>query len=124
MKLLLGVVLLAFSIIATAGDDTTMNVNSSDTNFVVKLEANPTTGYQWSVVQYDKDLLTLSGSKYQSRKTQLIGAGGQMLFTFTLNKGKSYPAMTKMVFKYERSWEPESGMVKNVTINFVKAPKS
>ena len=124
MNILLGVVLLGFSIIANAGDDLSMNVNSSDTSFVVKLASNPTTGYQWKVVQFDKDLLTLSSSQYQRPQTNLIGAGGQMFYTFTLNKGKSYPKKTKMVFKYERSWEPNSGMVKNVTVNFVTAPKS
>lgn len=124
MNLIFGVLLLGFSIIANAGDGLTMNVNSSDTSFVVKLDSNPTTGYQWKVVHFDKNLLTLTSSEYQMPKTQLIGAGGQMFFAFTLNKGKKYPASTKMVFKYQRSWEPNSGMVKNVTVNFVKTPEN
>lgn len=124
MKIILGCLLLSLSIIANAGDDLSMNINSNETSFVVTLSANPTTGYQWSVVQFDKSLLTLSSSQYQRSQTNLIGSGGQMLFTFTLNKGKSYPSKTTMQFKYARSWEHNSGSVKNVTVNFVKAPKS
>lgn len=126
MNILLGSVLLGFSIIANAGtgDDLTINVNSSQSSFVVQLAANPTTGYQWKVVKFDKGLLSLISSHYQKPQTNLMGAGGQMLFTFTLNKGKSYPTKTNMVFKYARSWEPDSSTLKNVTVNFVKTPKS
>ena len=126
MNILLGYVLLAFSLIANAGsaagDDLTMNVNSSQSSFVVQLAANPTTGFQWQAVKYDKNLFSLISSHYQKGQTNLIGAGGQMQFTFTLNKGKSYPAKTKMLFKYARSWEPETSTLKKVTVNFGKAP--
>ena len=126
MKILLGSVLLGFSIIAHAGagDDLTINVNASQSSFVVQLAANPTTGYQWKVVKFDKNLLSLLSSHYQKPQTNLIGAGGKMFFTFTLNNGKSYPEKTNIVFKYARSWEPDSSTVKNVTVNFVKTPKS
>lgn len=118
MKVLLSMFLLGCSMIANSNDTLTINVDSKQSNFTVTLKANPTTGYQWSVVKYDKKLLTLSGSQYQKPNTKLIGAGGQMVFTFTLNKGKSYPASTDMVFKYARSWEPDSATVQNVTIQF------
>jgi inhibitor of cysteine peptidase len=127
MNILLGYVLLAFSIIAnagSAGDDLTMNANSSQSSFVVQLAANPTTGFQWQVVNYDKKLFSLISSHYQKAQTNLIGSGGQMQFTFTLNKGKSYPEKTKMLFKYARSWEPETSTLQKVTVNFVKTPNS
>lgn len=99
-------------------DSLTVNVNKKHTSFVVNLAANPTTGFQWTVVSYDKTLLTLSDSRYQKPNTQLIGAGGHMLFTFTLNKGKAYPKSTDLVFKYARPWEKSSGTLQNVTVNF------
>jgi len=124
MNFLIGFILLSFSVMANAGDNNiSMTADSTQKKFVVTLAANPTTGYQWKVVQFDKNLLTLTSSDYQKPQTQLIGAGGQMLFTFTLNKGKSYPENTKMVFKYARAWEPDSGTVKNVTVNFVSGSK-
>lgn len=119
MKMLLSWLLMGFSVLSYANNDVVMKVSSKDPSFVVSLAANPTTGYQWSVVKFDKNLLTLSNSIYEKPQTNLIGAGGKMLFIFNLNKGKTYPAQTKMVFKYARSWEPDSGTIKKVTINFV-----
>lgn len=119
MKMLLSWLLMGFSVLSYANNDVVMKFSSKDPSFVVSLAANPTTGYQWSVVKFDKNLLTLSNSIYEKPQTNLIGAGGKMLFIFNLNKGKTYPAQTKMVFKYARSWEPDSGTIKKVTINFV-----
>ncbi|MGL5741073.1 MAG: protease inhibitor I42 family protein [Legionella sp.] len=120
MKTLMGCLLLGFSLMAYANDHMTLNVNVHDPYFVITLPANPTTGFQWSVVRYDENLLTLSNSQYERPNTKLIGAGGQMHLTFRLNKGKTYPASTEIVLKYARSWEPGSATTKNVTVNFVK----
>jgi inhibitor of cysteine peptidase len=109
--------LFGYSLIANA-DDMSIYVNSNNNDFTVSLNANPTTGYQWKVVSFDKGLLTLADSQYQKPDSKLIGAGGKMLFTFTLNKGKTYPAKTDMVFKYARPWEDKSGTVQKVTVNF------
>lgn len=119
MNILLGCLLMGFSILANASQDLTLNVANNETSFVVTLAANPTTGYQWSVDQYDKDLLTLTSSQYQRPKTNLIGAGGEMTFTFSLNKGKTYPKSSKMVFSYARSWEKEPVKIQTVVVNFV-----
>jgi len=121
MNLLLGSLLFGFSVLAYASDHLSLNVNIGEPGFIVTLDANPTTGYQWSVIQFDKALLTLSASNYQKPQNTLIGAGGQMHFTFKLNKGKNYPDSTKIFFKYSRSWEPGSGTEKTVTVNFIKA---
>ncbi len=104
-----------------ANDKLTLDVNVSSPNFEVTLPANPTTGFQWSVVHYNKKLLTLSNSYYEQPKTKLIGASGQMHFIFTLQKGKNYPASTDILFKYARSWEPSSATTRNIKVNFVKA---
>ncbi len=103
-----------------ANDNLTLDVNVSSPNFEVTLPANPTTGFQWSVVHYNTKLLTLSNSSYERPKTKLIGASGQMHFIFTLQKGKNYPASTDILFKYERSWEPSSATMRNIKVNFVK----
>ena len=116
MNKILGCILLCCSYSVHAGDDISMNVNKDQSSFTVTLPANPTTGYQWSVVSFDKNLLTLKESKYQAPQTRLIGAGGKMLFTFDLNQGKAYPDKTNMVFNYARSWEPDSGSRQNVIV--------
>jgi inhibitor of cysteine peptidase len=123
MKNIITALLLVCSLSANANSDLSMDVVNTATSFVVSLDANPTTGYQWSLVQFDKELVTLSSSQYQKPQTNLIGAGGKMLFTFTLNKGKTYPAKTKIVFKYARPWEHVSGAKTKVVVNFVSSAK-
>lgn len=119
MKITLTILFWSLSLIANAQDDLSIKVNNNASSFVVSLDANPSTGFQWSVVHYDKTLLTLNSSQYQMPKTKLIGAGGQMLFTFGLNKDQTYPEKTNMQFKYARSWEPNTATTKNVTVLFV-----
>jgi inhibitor of cysteine peptidase len=121
MKLLTGLAMMMFAVLAHADDPMSMNVSKDQSSFVVNLAANATTGFQWSVVEFDKDLLTLSSSVYQRPDTKLIGAGGRMLFTFSLNKGKTYPKTTDLSFKYARPWEKEdTGTVQKVTVNFIE----
>ncbi len=120
MKTVLGLLLLSFSMMIHADDNLTMNVNVNDPSFIVTLPANPTTGFQWSVVRFDNDLLTLRSSAYERPKTNLIGAGGQMHFTFARQKGKSYPDSTVIVLKYARSWEPDTATLKSIKVNFIK----
>lgn len=119
MRVLLSCLLLGISIMAYA-DDETITVNVKTPEFVINLPANPTTGFQWSVVKYDHGLLTLSSSAYEKPKTNLIGAGGQMHYVFQLNKGKAVPENTVLKFKYGRSWEPKTATLKTIKVNFVK----
>lgn len=120
IKTIFGIVLFGYSLIALAGEEKGILVDPQQTNFVVSLEANPTTGYQWTVVHYNKQLLSLGRSQYQKAKSNLIGAGGRMLFTFNLKKGVKYPAETDLVFKYARAWEPQSSTIKTVSVQFKK----
>ena len=104
--------------LAHAGREMTVHVGRLQPAFVVKLPANPTTGYQWQVTQFDKSLLTLISQHYVAPKPQIMGAGGDCLFTFQLRQGKPYPKSTAMVFTYARSWEPSSAMLTKVTVKF------
>ena len=117
MKIVIGFIMNALSLIVYA-DTLSMNADKKQSSFVVTLAANPTTGFQWNVVSYNKKLLTLSNTTYQRPNIQLIGAGGQMLFTFTLNKGQAYPSSTDLIFKYARPWEKDGGTVQNVIVSF------
>lgn len=120
MKKVLGCLLFGLSMISYAQDNLILNVASDDPSFEVVLPSNPTTGFQWSVIRFDKTFLTLSNSVYEKPKNNLIGAGGQMHFRFALQQGKSYPKSTEIVLKYARSWEASGATVKKVTVNFVK----
>lgn len=118
MKLFLSVVLFLCSIGLHAADDLSIHVNAKNPQFVVTLPANPSTGYSWTITSYDTKLLKVTGSKYVGPKVRRIGAGGQMQFTFTLNKGMSYPKTMQLAFTYSRTWDPKTATLKTVTIYF------
>ena len=118
MKLMLGCLLSLCSLFAYSAD--TLTINAKSNQFVVTLPSNPTTGYQWTATRYNKNLFHLLTSRYKAPQSKLMGAGGQMTFTFALNKGKSYPQQTPMVFTYARPWESKNGTVKPITIRFIK----
>ncbi len=95
-----------------------MSIKVYAPEFNIKLPANPTTGFQWTILRYDARLLKLKQSKYLAPKVNLMGAGGVSLFTFIKKKDESYPNETEIVFKYSRSWEPQSGYTKIVKVYF------
>ncbi len=120
MKSILSSLLLLCALCGNAASSMTMNVDPSSPQFVVTLPSNPTTGYQWTATKYDKTMFKMKSSHYIAPKTTLIGASGQMTYTFVLLKGKSYPKVTQMLFTYGRPWEAKGGSVKQVTVKFAK----
>ncbi len=71
--------------------------------FIIALDSNSTTGYNWEK-SYDESILKLVDSKYEMGKqaqTGLVGAGGIQYFQFkALKTGK-----TEITVTYKRSWE-------------------
>lgn len=115
-------ILLSFFLFLTSlqifSADMTLSVDAHSRQFVVKLPANPTTGYLWTVKQYDKAILQLTSREYLKPQTKLIGAGGVMTFTFSRVKGAVYPTSTVLLFRYARSWEPAAAEIKKITVDF------
>jgi inhibitor of cysteine peptidase len=120
MKRLLISLFLTMVAFTCFADDMSLDASVNENQFTVTLPANPTTGFQWTVENYDKSFLKLVASRYMAPHTQLMGAGGQMSFTFQLIDGRSYPQNTTILFKYARSWEPETRTMKKVTVHFTK----
>lgn len=121
MKSLYFTLFMVFSNMVYAAQPITMTVDPQQKHFKVILPANPSTGYQWSLVSYDKASFNLLKSNYEAPNTQLIGAGGSMVFIFVPRSGKNYPAKTSMRFNYNRSWEKNGGQEQLVNINFVRS---
>jgi len=73
--------------------------------FIIRLDANPTTGYQWQLVQpLDPNILELVSSEYRPTETKLVGAGGKEVWTFkAVGAGKA-----KLSLKYVRPWEKDA----------------
>ena len=118
MRILLSCFLILNSLLAFSFDTLTANVKVGSRQFTIKLPANPTTGFQWTVKQYDNTFLQLAGSQYVPPLVQRFGAGGNMVFTFSLIKGATYPQSTTMFFNYARGWEANGGEMREVIVNF------
>ncbi|MFC2048185.1 protease inhibitor I42 family protein [Chloroflexota bacterium] len=72
--------------------------------FIIALDSNPTTGYNWEV-DYNESTLSLVEAKYSpdEKDKGLVGAGGTQYFQFkALKTGK-----TEITLVYKRSWEAD-----------------
>lgn len=98
----------------------TMNItaDATATSFVVRLSANPTTGYQWSVIDYDRAHFDLIKSEYVGASNPRIGQGGEMVFYFKYKVDVTLPSSTSILFSYSRFFEPGSGYKQRVNIVF------
>ncbi len=103
--------ILAVSLIAGCGGvktyvdpEKTISVGIED-EFIIALDANPTTGYDWEVVSYDLYKLHLVEEKYtpNEKAEGLVGAGGTKYFRFSASK----TGETDVTFVYKRPWETE-----------------
>lgn len=75
----------------------------ADQKLQVSLAGNPTTGYNWDLVEYDQSVLKQVGDMKYKADSKLIGSGGVMTFTFeALASGN-----TTIKLIYHRSWETD-----------------
>jgi len=90
-------------------------VNKDESIVTFQLKSNPTTGYRWKLVQFDKSKLKLSKTRFIANQPQLMGSGGQEEFVFKrLDSGS---LNTKISLRYQRSWEPNKGPEQIVKIS-------
>ena len=81
---------------------------------VITLEANPTTGYTWDVVEEPRDeqVLRQVGEIEFKQESDLIGAGGVQIIRFeVVNAGR---AALKLI--YHRPWETDVEPLKTFAI--------
>lgn len=86
---------------------------------LVRLGANPTTGYEWSAAKLDEKLLALDGEPdFDVPETELAGAPTiQTLFFKAKSAGK-----LKLELQYARPWEKEVEPLSIYRVNIVIAP--
>ncbi len=97
---------------------TTVDAKVGDT-VVLSLEANPTTGYEWTFTA--GDTFTIQKSEYvpDPNPDQLAGRGGTQVVTLTVTKAGA----SDLLGTYARSWEtpsPGAGPDLTVTIKSVQ----
>ena len=72
--------------------------------FVIALDSNPTTGYNWEET-HDSNILSLVEEKYDpdEKAPGLVGSGGTQYFRFKALK----PSKTELTVIYKRAWETD-----------------
>lgn len=81
-------------------------VSANQPEFVLKLKANPTTGFTWFLSDYNDKLIVPLKHVYQPPISQLVGASGYDLWTFrVLPAGFTVPQQTVIRLVYQRAWE-------------------
>lgn len=89
---------------------------------VFQLPANPTTGYSWTVLDYNQARFKKKKARFESPKSERIGAGGKMLFTFTLREGYGLNKPAVFLLSYGQAWNKDSSEKTMVVIEFVDKP--
>ena len=111
---------LALSWLTTAGAAETkpIKVNVGQ-EFKLTLQYNASTGYQWVLGKpADEKLVKLLGTEYKRLDSKLVGAGGDMVWTFqALAEGKA-----QIGLNYVRPWEKDAKPAQ--TTNFVVVIKA
>jgi inhibitor of cysteine peptidase len=97
----------------TAKDSSSTQVMQVGQELRVALEANPTTGYQWTVDGLVPAPLKLSGEPTFTASSSAIGSGGTQVWTLaakTVGQGM-------LKFKYWRSFEATTPPTKTFEVN-------
>lgn len=115
--ILLALALTACSSAKTINQDmngSTINIGIGET-LKVKLEGNPTTGYEWQLASVEESILNWDGVPQYKSDSKLVGAGGEYTFVF---EGKS-PGTTHLEFSYLRPWEEGIDPIETFTLTVV-----
>lgn len=78
----------------------------------VKLKANPSTGYIWSITNFDTSLIKILDEIYiaEKVKSDIVGSGGNKIYTLeAMNKGQ-----VTIEFIYHRPFEEELPPIKKI----------
>ena len=94
-----------------------LHMQANNPQLSIKLSSNPTTGFTWKLISYDKNVLQFNSQKYISSTPQAIGSGGTTEFYFTGLKHPSSMHTTKLILNYSRSWEKNAGKITEVIVD-------
>jgi inhibitor of cysteine peptidase len=99
--------------ITEADDGKTVTVTEG-VNLLVKLPANPSTGYKWEVVSTDRSFGYPSVTKF-SPSSSGVGSGGVQRFTWKTKGALSLVGEHTVKMEYKRSWEKNLPATKTFT---------
>lgn len=80
-------------------------VQKANPQFTITLASNPTTGYSWHLLNYDKQLMTLVNHSYEKSANHIPGAGGKESWSFQVNNAAFIAShVSKITLLYARPW--------------------
>ena len=81
------------------------------------ISSNPTTGYEWKVVDTGYEYCEVLSEKYNktSQDTNLVGAGGTQCFEFYCDQDAEAGTYYTIRMEYKRQWEEEPVEEKEVS---------
>ncbi len=93
----------------TYADNINQNIQltSQQQTVQITLPANATTGYQWYVQNYDRNLLSTQSYRYGAPTSTALGAGSNATFVFNIDpRFYDAPQITTLTFIYQQPWNP------------------
>jgi inhibitor of cysteine peptidase len=95
----------------TYGESDTAITAAPGDEFVIELESNSSTGYEWTATISDPAVVRAVADEYVDPDTDLVGAPGQQRFVFEPVAAGS----ATIVLRYARSFEPDDPSAREVT---------
>ena len=98
-------------IITLSDQGRTFETNQGDL-IVIRLEENPTTGYQWEMGAVPQ-IIEFLDSDYSTTPGGGVGGGGTRTFRFRAK----YPGKGQIQLKLQRSWESVDAAIESFEVN-------
>lgn len=119
MRFFYGLLLLLFVSAKAFSSQALVSVNANTCDaFEVKLFANPTTGFQWNLQDYDRSQFNFIKDNYVPLSTTRVGSPGQHVFYFKHKEGMACPESTRLCFRFARAWESDKSACTEVVVHF------
>lgn len=98
---------------------------SKDGSFNIELPANLSTGFQWYLYDYNRNILELLNYNYipSEDSKKLAGAPGLAKWTFKVNSNIKGPVYTKLKLIYKRAFEKLNNQDSTEIITIFIQPK-
>jgi inhibitor of cysteine peptidase len=105
--------------VASMSEITLSNVDNGKTltlkpgqTLTLQLTENPTTGYRWSIVPFNDQLLKLTDDRFDLSNSSAMGGGGKRVFTFQATRS----GQINLNLNQKREWEDSAVESFNLTI--------
>lgn len=99
-------------------DEKPIVVSGNQATINILLPAQPSTGYQWFLSDYDPNLIRIQSYRHLTGDTKKAGSVGTDEFKVVVhNRFKNVPQKQTLTFEYMRPWDPsDAPLSKTVTI--------